>query len=75
MKIKDLDESFRDELYVGDFVSEKVEGGYKLKIVECIIDNKKIVYKDLGKYLDVELLDGDDELNWMDGLFFVEKRG
>ena len=69
MKIKDLDETLRDEFYVGDFVSEKVEGGYKLKVISQITADDKRVFT----HLKGDLLDGEDELNWVDGLFFVEK--
>lgn len=67
MKISQLDESIRDTFHIGDFVSEKVEGGYRLKIYQGENNGQRF-----WEYISNNILNGDDELNWQEGLFFVE---
>lgn len=74
MKISGLDEKKRDLFHIGDFVSEKVEGGYKLKIfVSTDESGNKIFHYEEGK-----IFNGDEELGivpYGDGFAFALKNG
>ena len=64
MRISELDVTLRSELHPGDIVSEKVDGGYKIKVWW----NQKFVTED-----DV-IFDGDDELIINGGVFFIKRK-
>lgn len=67
MKISELDETLRDEFHIGDFASEKVEGGYRLKIFQGENNGQRF-----WEYITDNILNGDDQLTWQGGLFFID---
>lgn len=41
MKISDIDQSLHSEFHIGDIISEKGDGGYKLKVYQGQSDGKE----------------------------------